>query len=508
MGVGPLHHFGWSALPAAENSLLPFSATVTAQDVANNTVSSFTGTVSLSGYIGTGTGSTIVITEVNTNTPDEIEFMNVSTSPVDISGWTIYVYDVDVWPSAKTFTIPAGTVCAAGQIFRLQEYGTSPGAFPLFFYGDNIDWTSDSASEVAVLLRNASGAAVDFMCAAQGTPSSISFPQTIPTAQWSGATIAAPANSTFAYARIGNSDGNKATDWTTATPGLGTVNPGLTVPFPAPTTPVTISPTVSTNFANGTWTGNISVLQIATQMRLHASDGANHTGDSAPFNSVGSAILGVIPAGSLSASGTVGGPFSPLSAGYTVSNSGNIAMSWTASNNASWLTVSPASGTLGVGGTVPVTATINSNAAALSVGSYNDTITFTNTGGSFGNATRPAALSVLTLPAPSLAPLPTYSGGTSTTVSWNSVAGANLYEVQAATDAAFTSPRAAGGSPRQPSPSARTRTAPPTTIAFTPATRHPSPIAPGAQPSLRSRMPPRLLSRSRRPLLFRRRAPR
>ena len=287
VATGPVHHFAWSPLPASEYTGIPFSATVTAQDANNNTVTSFTGAVNLSGYTGSGVGSSIVITEVNPNTPDEIEFMNVSTAPVNVSGWTIYVYDIDVWPGAKIFTIPAGTTCAAGQIFRLQEYGTAPGAFPVFFYGDNIDWTSDASSEIAVLLRDSSGNAIDFMCAALGNPASITSPQTIPATQWTGATIAAPADLTFAYARIGNSDGNKATDWTTATPGLGTVNPGLTTPFPGSITLVTISPTVSANFSNGTWTGNMTVMQPATQMKLRADDGFNHLGDSTAFNVTG-----------------------------------------------------------------------------------------------------------------------------------------------------------------------------------------------------------------------------
>ncbi len=289
VATGSLHHFAWNAVASPQAKNVPFGVTVTAQDAGNNTVGGYNGSAALSGTAGSGAGSGIVITEINPNTPDEIEFMNVSTVAVDISGWKVYIYDDDaVWPTPNTlFTIPAGTTCAAGQIFRLQEFGTAPGVFPLFFYGININWTSTSTSHTAVLLRDAAGNAVDFFCAAAGTPASIVSPATIPAAQWSGATVAAPANATFGYARIGSADGNTAADWTTATPGLGTVNPGLVTPFPGANTAVAITPTASGSFVSGAWSGNVTVLQGAIQMKLKADDGAGHVGSSTAFDVVG-----------------------------------------------------------------------------------------------------------------------------------------------------------------------------------------------------------------------------
>lgn len=287
VGTGPLHHFTWNPVPDPRAANVPFSTTIAAQDAGNNPVTSFTGTVNLSGVAAGPAASSIVITEVNPNTPDEIEFMNVGTAPVNISGWQIYVYENGSWPAPLgVFTIPAGTVCANGEIFRLQEFGTAPGAFPLFFTGGNIDWTASSASQLAVLLRDATGAAVDFVCAAASTPGSISSPQSIPAEQWSGAPAAAPALGTDGYLRIGNTDGGTAGDWTTGVPGLGTANPGLTTPFGVPT-PVPITPTVSGNFAAGVWTGNVTVLQAAMAMQLRADDGAGHTALSNAFDVFG-----------------------------------------------------------------------------------------------------------------------------------------------------------------------------------------------------------------------------
>lgn len=283
--TGPLHHFAWSTQPSSRVAGTPFAATVTAQDAANNTVSSFSSTATLSGYVLNPAGSTVVITELNPNTPDEIEFMNVTTASVNLSGWQVYIYDNTSWPAPlAAFTVPAGTTCSPGQIFRLQESGAAPGAFPQFYYGTNIDWTSGSTSLNAVLLRDGSGNMVDFLCTASATAASITSPAVIPSSQWSGATVGAPSNTTYGYARIGASDNNVAGDWTTATPGLGTVNPGLTTPFPASTTPVTMTPATSGTFVGGVWTGSITITQTATQMKLRADNGSGLIGDSNAFD--------------------------------------------------------------------------------------------------------------------------------------------------------------------------------------------------------------------------------
>ena len=291
VGVGALHHFGWNTVASPRATGTPFASTVTAQDAGNNTVTGFTGTANLSGYVNAPSAGSIVITEINPNTPDEIEFMNVGAGPVDISGWTIYIYDFDTGGTApKTFAVPAGTTCAAGQLFRLQEFGTAPGAFPLFFYGANINWTSDNTSTVGVLLRDAGGNMVDFVCAGALAASAVTSPAAIPASQWSGAQIAGPTNLTFGYARQGSTDRNTAADWITATPSMGTVNPGLSTPFTVQVA-VPISPTVSGIFVSGIWTGNIAVLQATTAVILRAADVAGHTGDSNAFNVTGTTTV-------------------------------------------------------------------------------------------------------------------------------------------------------------------------------------------------------------------------
>ena len=53
---------------------------------------------------------------------------------------------------------------------------------------------------------------------------------------------------------------------------------------------ITISPTNSGNFINGVWTGNITVLQAATNVVLSANDGLGHSGSSNPFQVVSNPV--------------------------------------------------------------------------------------------------------------------------------------------------------------------------------------------------------------------------
>ncbi|MFN9112989.1 MAG: lamin tail domain-containing protein, partial [Bacteroidota bacterium] len=237
-------------------------------------MTSFTSTATLSGFTST-TNSTVVISEINPNTPDEIEFMNVGTADVNVGGWQVYIYDNVSGNGAPlpVFTIPAGTICAAGQVFRLQESGTALGTYPLFLYGSNIDWTNGTGSQTAVLLRNSSGVAVDFAVAGASTAAAVTSPQTIPSTQWQGASIIVPGSTTLSYSRIGNTDANSVADWSnTLTATMGTGNSTLVVPFNQQT--IAITPTTSGAFTSGVWTGNVTVNSAATQMYLKAVNGA------------------------------------------------------------------------------------------------------------------------------------------------------------------------------------------------------------------------------------------
>ena len=105
-------------------------------------------------------------------------------------------------------------------------------------------------------------------------------------------------------------------------------------------------------------------------------------------------ILSVSPSTGLSSSGNEGGPFSPISQTYTLTNSGGTSINWTASGSQAWLSLSTTSGMLAPGASAVVSVSINSSANTLTEGIYSDTVTFTNTTNGSGNTTRSAILTV------------------------------------------------------------------------------------------------------------------
>ena len=113
-----------------------------------------------------------------------------------------------------------------------------------------------------------------------------------------------------------------------------------------------------------------------------------------PVQLTSGAFLSVSPAGGLTSIGHVGGPFNPTNQTYTIANSGNSNLTWTATKSANWVTLSATSGTLAPASNTSVTVSINANANSLSVGSYSDTVVFTNTTNGAGSTTRSVNLTV------------------------------------------------------------------------------------------------------------------
>ncbi len=105
-------------------------------------------------------------------------------------------------------------------------------------------------------------------------------------------------------------------------------------------------------------------------------------------------VLGVTPTSGLTSSGTQGGPFSPASIVYTLTNTGGQSINWTATKTRTWVTLSSSGGTLAAGASTTLTVSLNSGANSLTPGSHSDTVTINNTTNSNGNTTRAVALTV------------------------------------------------------------------------------------------------------------------
>jgi hypothetical protein len=104
--------------------------------------------------------------------------------------------------------------------------------------------------------------------------------------------------------------------------------------------------------------------------------------------------ISVTPWEDFSSSGPQGGPFSPSSTTYTLTNPGGCPLDWTASKGQAWVSLSKTGGTLASGASTDVIVSITSNANALPPGAYGDEVFFTNTTNGNGNTTKEVNLTV------------------------------------------------------------------------------------------------------------------
>jgi hypothetical protein len=89
--------------------------------------------------------------------------------------------------------------------------------------------------------------------------------------------------------------------------------------------------------------------------------------------------LQISPVAGVAFSGGVGGPLTPASQTYTLTNGGSAALDWVAGANVPWLNVSLDGGTLTPGGTAAtVIVSLNTVASNLLTGTYATTLSFTN----------------------------------------------------------------------------------------------------------------------------------
>ena len=114
--------------------------------------------------------------------------------------------------------------------------------------------------------------------------------------------------------------------------------------------------------------------------------------------------LQIIPGTGFSAVGGQGGPFTITSQSLTITNAGTNSLTWTAATNAAWLNVSTIGGTLNPNDSVLVTASLNSVASNLTVGTYVGSLWFTNTASQL-SFERQYTLTILSPPTITLQPV-------------------------------------------------------------------------------------------------------
>jgi len=108
------------------------------------------------------------------------------------------------------------------------------------------------------------------------------------------------------------------------------------------------------------------------------------------------AQLAVLPATGFSASGAIGGPFTPTSVDFVITNAGGQDLNWLANKSVPWLTLSASSGTLVASAATNITVSLNTNANGLAGGVFTDTLTFNNlSAGGLGSTNRTVTLTVI-----------------------------------------------------------------------------------------------------------------
>ncbi len=163
------------------------------------------------------------------------------------------------------------------------------------------------------------------------------------------------------------------------------------------------------NAAAPTWTApaNTGSTPMDCLVGVTINDGAgglSRTGQYiqkiSPAGAPGEAILSLSPETEFASAGSAGGPFTPDSKQYTVTNTGTLAMDFTVAESAPWLQLSSAGGTLAPGGSAVVTVLLTNRAYKLKNGLYTSQVVFTNTTSGTGNISIPASLTIGSTPPP------------------------------------------------------------------------------------------------------------
>lgn len=162
-----------------------------------------------------------------------------------------------------------------------------------------------------------------------------------------------------------------------------------------------ITGSYSIDAPNGTWAAADNGTYTVTLQQDAVEDTLGNLTAEAVLGTfdvvISTAIPGTLtltPAGDLNATGSVGGPFTPDSITYTLSNNGETALDWTAANTNDWVSLSASSGTLAAGASATVTVSINSAAANLPDGNHADIVNFVNTTDGNGNTSRSLVLEI------------------------------------------------------------------------------------------------------------------
>jgi ELWxxDGT repeat protein len=291
------NHVGWSnqfqvttgemvalkfdAIPPDQSTGLGFQVTITAQDANGYAVPDYTGPLYLSGWIDGGQTPSVIITEASDQTPDYLEFQNVSGKAQPVEGWKIAVNNA----SSGVNGVHAIKTLTGSMAIDEVRYFTDNSSD--HYFGQDIAWGSSTAKGWVMLLDD-TNAVRDFLAWGY-TASEIQAMAPVINgvgvpvgSAWTGSGVTYVGSNATSIQRWGNRDGNTASDFLWQANTKGYANTMLIAPFSAATA-VQITPTVTGDFVGGTWTGTVTVQGQAQNMFLWATDALGNVVSSGRF---------------------------------------------------------------------------------------------------------------------------------------------------------------------------------------------------------------------------------
>ena len=287
---GALDHFTFNTISSPQTAGKAFSITITAKDANGNTVTSYTGTNTLTASLGT--------------------ISPISTSAFVAGVWTGSV-SLSASSSGTTISTSGSSKSGASNLFNVNA-----GTLDHFVFNSIGTQTAGTAFSITISAKDANGntvtsyAGTNTLSASAGTISPTST-GTFSSGIWTGSVTLSTAGSAITISSTGSSKTSTSNSFTVNSLSLDhyvfntistpqTAGSAFTITVTAkasngntitsytgkPTLSIstgTINPTVTGAFSNGVWTSTVTTTGAGSDVTIMATDGS-HSGVSNSFN--------------------------------------------------------------------------------------------------------------------------------------------------------------------------------------------------------------------------------
>ena len=273
---------------------------------------------------------------------------------------TVKLYRTTAWNIDSGFTVlgVAGLVAIDTGTMHTVRLSFSGSSITVYFDGTLLLTATDTTLPSGMVALDVSSQPVQFdnvlVSGKQATISNLTAPAGLTFSAVAGGTAPAPQN-----LAIGSTGG--ILSWTAADDASW-----LTLSPASGTTPTTVTATASpTGLAGGNYSGHVVITAPAAGNNLLTVPITFNVQASPPAIALSATTLGFT---------AIAGQAPPTAQPVTITNAGSGSLSWTASPSASWIQVTP------VSGTAPGQVSIGVSTTGLTNGSYSGTVTISASG--------------------------------------------------------------------------------------------------------------------------------